>query len=290
MRGRIGVVSLMVAAGVSLTATWVHADEECIKGFRSPTSGEQAAMRAVLDKGLRALPREISGWTPYTDGDLNVSSQCKDHEPEPWSFEFSRTFDRVDDRAQRDSALKKAGTQYQAARKDNQQTTDAIMARIQELSQAAVAAAQAGDYDKVDALNAEIEKASSQLEALMSGAQGDLDAATEESNRDRSIRIAVEINPGYESLGYEHRAVPAPAGATSAHRWQDTNIGPGDETELVLIGSWRKAEDTYDQVPRAGVAQAVPQGIAVRVTADANRIDSVLGAIDFKALAALVAR
>jgi hypothetical protein len=290
MRAPVVVVSVALATFFTFVATTVSADEECYKGYRSPTSEEQVAMQAVLDSALRALPTELPGWLQYTDDRLSVSSQCMDDGPRPWSYEFSRSFDRTDDREHREAMLTDAGTQYQAARQANQSATDAVMARIQELSQAAVAAAQAGDYAKVDEINVEIEQASAKYEALMQGAYAELDAATEEANRDRSIRIAVEVNPGYELLGYESRTVAAPAGASHAFRWKDTAVGPTDETELVLLGSWRKAENSYDQAPRAGVAQAVPQAISLRITADESRIASVLDSIDFTAFAALLSR
>ena len=124
----------------------------------------------------------------------------------------------------------------------------------------------------------------------MEGAQADLDAASEEGGRDIAIRIEVAVNPRWKQLGYESRTVTAPAGATHAFRWRDTSRGPSDETELVLFGSWRKDDNSYDQVVRADAAQTAPQGIAVQVTADESRIESVLAAIDFAALARLVSR
>jgi hypothetical protein len=290
MRALVVFVSVAFATFFTFVATTVSADEECYKGFRSPTSEEQVAMQAVLDSALRALPMELPGWVQSTDDQLSVSSQCMDDGPRPWSYVFSRSFERTDDREQHEAMLEDVGTQYQAARQANQPATDAVMARIQELSQAAVAAAQAGDYAKVEEINVEIEQASAQYEALMQGANAELDAANDEANRDRSIRIAVEVNPGYEMLGYESRTVTEPAGASHAFRWKDTTVGSTDETELVLLGSWRKAEDSYDQAPRAGVAQVVPQAISVRITADENRIASVLDSIDFTVFAALLSR
>jgi hypothetical protein len=280
----------MAAACFTLAVTGLDADEVCDTGFRSPTPDEEAAMQAVLERALGTIPAQIEGWSASTNDALSVNSQCKDDAPEPWEYSFYRSFDRTDDREEREAMLKEAGTQYQAARQANQSSTDAIMARIQELSEAAMAAAQAGDYDKVDAINAEIQQASSQMAALMQGANADVDAASEEASRDMWIRIEVAVNPGWEQVGYESRPVAAPAGATHAFRWSDTSRGPGDETELVLFGSWRKDGDSYDQIARADVAQTVTQAMSVRVTADESRIESVLGAIDFAALARLVSR
>lgn len=247
-------------------------------------------MQAVLDRAVRAVPPEVPGWTASTDDRLDVPSQCKDDDPRPWSYEGSRRFDRVDDRVERDTALMEAGTEYQAARQANQASMDATMAKIQELAMAAMAAAEAGDYDRVDQINAEIEQLSAEAEALMQGANDTLDEATEESNRDRWIYIAVEVNPGWAPLGYQSRAVATPSGATHAFRWNDPAIGPGDQTELILLGSWQLGDDSCDQITRGDAAQAVVQGIAVRVTADESRIDSLVAAIDFAALAALVSR
>lgn len=290
MRGQMSVLSLLAAALIILAAPSVHADEVCDSGFRHPTPEEETAMQAVLGSALRALPMEYPGWVQSTSEGLNVSSQCKDDAPEPWEYSFYRSFDRTDDLEQREAMLREAGTQYQAAREANQSSLDAIMARIQELSQAAVAAAQAGDYTKVDEINVEIEQASAQYAALMQGANADADAASEEASRDLWIRIEVAVNPGWEQLGYESRPVTPPAGATHAFRWRDTSRGPSDETELVLFGSWRKDGDSCDQLNRPGMAQSVPQAISVSVTADESRVDSVLAGIDFAALANLVPR
>ena len=148
MRGQKCLVSLLAAACCTLAAAGLDADEVCDTGFRSPTSDEEAAMQAVLERALGTIPAQIEGWSASTNDALSVNSQCKDDAPEPWEYSFYRSFDRTDDREQREAMLKEAGTQYQASRQANQSSTDAIMARIQELSQEAVAAAQAGDYQQ----------------------------------------------------------------------------------------------------------------------------------------------
>lgn len=292
MRGQVCVVSLTAAACFTLAAAGLRADEVCDSGFRSPTADEEAAMRVVVDGALLALPAQLEGWVGETSGGLDVSSQCMDDPPRPWEYGVVRRFDRVDDVEERERLSQEAAASYQSARQSVQPTTDAIMARIQELSLAAVAAAEAGDYARVDEINVQIERASAEFEAVMSGtgAAAALDAATEELSRDHSIRITLEVNPGFESLGYEFGPAATPVGASHAFRWPETAYSPTDETRLLLFGSWTVAGDRAAQVLRAGVAEAVPQGIAVRVTADESRIESLVAGIDSAALAALMSR
>ncbi len=285
-------VSLMVAACVAVAATAVLADEVCDRGFQSPTSEEEQAMQAVIDSALSALPAQVEGWTAYTQDGLSIDSQCMDDPPRPWESSTYRVFERTDDLARRDAIAEDASAQYQAHLQTSQPAMDAIMARIQELAAEAMAAGEVGDFDKVDKINLEIEKASAEYEKLMQGdgALASLDAAGEEVSRDRKIRIDVAVNPGWEMLGYEARSMPAPVGGSQAFRWADTRSGPHDETALVLFGPWHKNDDSYDAAPRTGVAQTVTQTLSVTVTADTTRLDTVLAGIDFGALEALVAR
>ena len=290
MRRMACIASFTAVAGLVMPAPGLMADEVCYSEYLSPTADESAAMQEDFAAALAALPSEFDGWASGGDGRLDVTSQCGDHDPRPWSFGLARTFDRVDDLAEREQMGREAGATYQAARQANQSRTDEIMARIQELSERAMAAAEAGDYARVDAINVEIEEAVAEQTALMEGAATALDAAGEEISRDHWIRVAVEVNPVFQSLGYQARQVPAPSGASHAFRWQDTSHGPSNETEVVLLGAWVTDGDSCESAPRAGVAQAVPQSISVAVTADESRIDSVLETIDFAALAALVSR
>jgi len=57
----------------------------------------------------------------------------------------------------------------------------------------------------------------------------------------------------------------------------------------VLFGSWWWNGASYEQPPRTGAARVTTQGLSLTVTADETRLDAVLAAIEFAALAALVA-
>jgi hypothetical protein len=64
---------------------------------------------------------------------------------------------------------------------------DAIMARVQELSAAAVAAGQENDFARVDALNVELAQATAEMEQVMAegGTLEQVDAANDEVNPSR---------------------------------------------------------------------------------------------------------
>jgi hypothetical protein len=285
------LVSLASATFVSLIATSVTADGECFKGFRDTTPAERAALTKVLETARRSLPPALDGWVVNSDDDLYVTPRiCRDDEAEPWTSEFSRSYLRVDDREARDQILEDAGDRMKAAMAVAQPRMDAIMARIQELSMAAVAAAEKSDFDKVEKINAEIEKASAEMGQLTSGTYQDLDRANEDASRDRDIRIEVEVNSGHGLFGYGAEKTTVPAGADSAYRWRHTEGSVIEETVLVLFGPWRANGEVLEPVFRANAAPTAAQAVSVSITADESRIGSVLDSIDFKTLAASVSR
>ncbi len=275
------------------SATNVRADEECFAGYRDITPTERVAMTTVLESALQALPAAPDGWVLVGDESLYVDPRvCRDNEVEPWSFAVSRTYQRTDDIDRRNEALDQAGADYEAAMQAKQPRIDAIMARIEELSTQAVTAVEKSDFDRVEAINVEIDKASAELEQVMAegGTMDQADAAGEEASRDMDVRMGVAVNAGYEEVGYGSRNVTGPAGAEHAYRWSTTRGSVTDETALILFGHWQEAGNGVGTVPRAGAAPTAAQSLSVRVTADEGRIDSVLDGIDFKALAALVMR
>lgn len=291
MRAPILLVFLASATFVSLFATTVMADNECIKGYRDITSSERAAMTKVLETAVRSMPPAPDGWVVVSDDDLYVSPRvCRDDEAEPWTYTFSRSYLRVDDLDARNQIMDDAGDRMGAAMAAIQPRMDAIMARIQELSMAAVAAAEKSDFKKVDEINAEIQKASEEMEQLTSGTYEDLDRANEDASRDMDIRIEVEINPSYTLFGYGAEKTTVPAGADAAYRWRVTEGSVSKEIALVLFGHWRADGEAMEPVFRANAVPTAAQTISVSITADESRTGSVLDAIDFKTLAASVSR
>ena len=293
MRGLVIFAYLIVPAIFALGVTDLRADAECFRGYRDTTADERAAMTAVLQNALRALPPAPEGWVLVSDDSLYVRpSVCRDDEAEPWSVQFSRDYQRIDDLDERNKILDEAGAKMKASMQAKQPRIDAVMARVQALSAAAVAAAEKGDFAKVDALNIELEQATAEMEQIMAegGTFEQLDAANEEASRDRSLRIAVVVNPSHESLGAGAERMSVPPSAEQAYRWRETRGDVTDETALLLFGRWQSTGDAMAPVSRPNAAPTAAQAISVRITADETRMQSVLDAIDFEALAASLAR
>jgi hypothetical protein len=285
-------VSLVVSTSVILVASNGWTDEECYKGYRDVTPSESAAMMTVLESALKTMPPAPGGWEVSRDDMYVTQSVCRDDESNPWGYDSYRTYARVDDRDARDQILSDAGAQTSADMKAKQPRMDAVMARIQELSLAAVAAAEKGDYDKVDEINVEIQEASDEMERIMAegGTLDRIDEATDAANRDTQITITVDVNSGHGLFGYGAEETTVPPGADGAYRWIDTEGSVVNETRLILFGGWRTDGESFDPVFRAGAAPTAAQAISFRITADESRIDSVVDAIDFRTVAASVAR
>jgi len=293
MRPSRVLVSLAVSACFTLVATDARTDEECFKGYRDITAAERAAMMHVLETALAAMPPAPAGWEVASEDALYVDPKvCRDNDSYPWRYDFDRRYRRIDDFEVRDEALGDAAARMQADMKAKQPRMDAVMARIQELSMAAVAAAEKGDYDKAEKINAEIEKASAEMEQIMAGGGtlDRMDEATDAANRDTSIYIDVEINTGHGLFGYGAERTATPPGADSAYRWTDMEGGNVNETRMILFGEWRTDGEAFDPVFRPGAAATAAQTISITVTADESRTESVVDAIDFRKVAASVAR
>lgn len=293
MRASCALVWLAVAASLTVVAADARADGECYKGYRDVTAAERAAVMSVLESALGSMPSAPDGWVVASEDNLYVNAKvCRDDEIYPWRYDLSRSYERDDDREARNQALGDAGARMQAEMQSKQPRMEAVMARIQELSLAAVAAGQAGDYDKVDALNVEIEEASAEMERIMAegGTLDRMDEATDAANRDTRIDIVVDVNSGHGLYGYGAERTTVPRGADGAYRWVDTEGSNVNETRMVLFGEWRTDGEAFDPVFRAGAPPTAAQAISVRITADESRIDSVVDSVDFGALAASVAR
>jgi len=80
-----------------------------------------------------------------------------------------------------------------------------------------------------------------------------------------------------------------PPGASFAFRGLTTDGGVTNGHALVLFGDWQVREgNILESGKRRGVSSAAPHAVSVTVTADPARLDTLLAAIDFEAIAALV--
>jgi len=293
MRASLALVSLAVSAVFSTITTPVGADSECFKGWRDITPAERAAMINVLETALKAMPPAPAGWEVESEDTLYVDPKvCRDNESDPWRYDVSRSYRRIDDLDARNQALGDAGARMQADMKAKQPRMEAVMARIQDLSMAAVAAAEKGDYDKAEKINAEIEEASAEMERIMAegGTLDRMDEATDAANVDTGIFIDVEVNTGHGLYGYGAEGTTVPPGAESAYRWTDMEGGNVNETRMILFGPWRTDGEAFDPVFRTGAAPTAAQAISITVTADESRTASVVDSIDVAKVAAAVAR
>jgi len=279
----------LVMAVAAAVAPPAGADGECFKGYRDTTAAERATMTAALETVRSALPAPAQGWVLQGDDAIAVTQGlCRDYEAGPWSYGFTRYYQRIDDRETRDQILADAAADYSARMAERQAELQALEARVTELTQAAVAAAQAGDYERIETINREIEQYSAQQQRIYDAASVNMEAATAEAGRDQVMTITVTVNPRGESAT-EGEPIPPPAGAQSAFRSSSTREGIEEDTAIVLLGTWAPGSyGTLAPVPRAGAAAPEVQGISVRLTADPGRVDANLNAIDFAALAGLL--
>jgi len=288
---RIVQGAFLLAAALGAFAA--YGDAECVRGFRDTTAAERQTMLDVMEAAKAALPGAPPGWIIGGYEELSpIGSICKDGENTPWAYSFSRTFNRTDDQAARDQALADAGAKARAAQAARQPRIDALMARSQTLGAELGTAAQKGDQARVDAINREIEKISKQYEAIM--AEGNdpalLESVAKATMQDRTMSIAIAVNPGVVSNGKMQKAA-APAGAHSAYRWSTSADGVKEGHAVVLVGAWQpRAEGGVASQRRRTNSSSAAHAVAVTVHADPARLDSLLDSIDFGAIAATVAR
>ena len=279
---------LLVAA---LGASAAHGDSECVGGFRDTTAAERQTMLGVMEAAKAALPQAPAGWAIGGYEELSpVGSLCRDFESTPWSYSFSRTFNRTDDLEARDQALADAGAKARAAQAARQPRTDALMARAQALGAELATAAQKRDQARIDAINREMEQISKEFETMAASDQPVVEDVADATMRDRTMSIGVAVNSGSVSNAGKGKAA-TPAGAHSAYRWTTSADGVSTGHALVLLGNWKpRAEGGLGMQRRGTSSSAAAHTVAVTVEADPARLDSLLSSIDFGAIAATVAR
>lgn len=285
----VRVIGVTVALAAMLGTTIVRADGECFKGYRDTTAAERETMTSILEAAIRALPPAPQGWVIADDGTVSVTtSLCKDFERTPWNYSFTRYYQRADNVDERNDMLDAAAADMSADLAAKQPRIDVIMARNNELALAAMDAGQKGDFDRVDAINEEIDAGVQEIQRIYDEgpAPQRVQAANTEATRDLAMHITIAINPHYEAPGYEARELSVPAGAQAAFRWSESDENVKDDHALVLMGRWKPAsEGSFDLVPRANVAAWAAHGIAIQVRADENRLASMIDTIDWNDLA-----
>lgn len=285
---RGAVIATATAIALALPCAW--ADGECSK-FRDTTPAERATVTTTLETVKATLPAAPEGWIIGGYEEISVqSSICVDRETTPWAYNFTRIYNRADDVEQREQLAADAGAAARAATAERQPQIDALMARNAELGAQLADAAQAGDQARIDAINAEIAAAQQEFERVMNeGPSAEQMAALGGAlNQDRTMEIAVAINPGpVATEGMQ--SMSTPAGAHAAFRSETDRDGVTTAEMLVLLGGWQPGAGGGLQVQRRGGAPAAAaHAMAVRVTADPARLDSLLDAVDFAALGALM--
>jgi len=285
------IVRAVFLLAAALGASAAYGDAECVRGFRDTTAAERQTMLGVMEAAKAALPGAPAGWIIGGYEELSpIGSICKDGENTPWAYSFSRTFNRTDDQAARDQALADAGVKARVAQAARQPRIDALMARMQTLSTELSAAAQKGDQARVDALNREMEAISKEFDAMAAEDQPMIEDVAKATMADRTMSIAIAVNPGAVSNGKMQKAA-APAGAHSAYRWSTSADGVKESHAVVLLGAWQpRAEGGFASQRRGTNSSSAAHAVTVTVHADPARLDSLLDSIDFGAIAATVAR
>lgn len=283
--------SVLLAGMLGVSA--VHADGECAKGFRDTTAVERQTMLGVMEAAKAALPGAPEGWVIGGYEELSpVGSICIDGESTPWAYGFSRTFNRVDDQVAREQALAEAGAAARAAQEARQPRIDALTVRVETLGAELGAAAQKGDQARVDAIQREMDVVSKQFEAIFAEGndQAIVESVVQATTHDRTMSIAIRANEGAISNSDMQSAAPL-AGAHSAYRWTTSSDGVETARVLLLFGAWQpRAEGGVQSQRRGSASSAAAHALAVTVEADPARLDSLLGSIDFAAIAATLAR
>ena len=281
-----GSVLSVLVLGVSAA----YADGVCEKDYRDTTAAERQTMLGVMERAKAALPQAPTGWVIGGYEELSpVGRICRDAETTPWTYGFSRTFNRADDLAEREAALADAGARARAAQAARQPRMDALQAKMEAVSAEFAAAGQSGDQARIAASQRAMDALSAEYAAVFAEAEDTqlLESIAIATEQDRTMSIGIEVNPGGISDSAMQSVAPFGA-AQSAYRWTHAD-GPIETANVLLLyGAWQPRETGGVTSGRRGTASApAAHAIAVRVQADPGRIDSLLASIDFNALAAL---
>ena len=286
---------LAVIACASALVTIVpvaRSDGPCNKGIRDSTPAERATMTAVLEAAKKALPPAPAGWVIISDDQISITTSiCRDYEGAPWVYHFNRTYQRTDDQEARDKIIADAAAASQAALKQKQPRLDAAMARMNQLVQKQVALMQKGDMAGAQAMNEEVAKAQTDYQRIMNegDSQAQMEAALAKASRDKSMYINVVVNSNQETSDTTAKNLPLPPGARAAFRWPSSQERVPEDHAMILLGQWQASPDgTWKRGLHPEMSPTAAQVISISVTADPDRIASIIGSIDVKSLAARV--
>jgi len=279
---------LVWAAGYT---TQAFAEDECAKGFRDTTAAERTTMTNVLTAALAALPGPPAGWIVNADGEVRgLQSVCREVDTAPFPYHTARFLNRVDNLEQRDQKTKAVYDQANAAAATKQPRIDALNAKLEEIAKKLGDAAGKGDFARAEALNKEADAVNEQIKAVY--AENDqtdqITAAGLENQRDTAIHVEVSANSMREFPGEGATPMAKPSGVQSAFRWSDDPKNGTQDHALLLLGTWKAVGNGFETTPRSGAAPAAPSSLAIRVDADARRIESVIAAIKIGDLAAML--
>ena len=286
-------LALMACAVALVTVTpMAHSDGPCNKGFRDSTPAERATMTTVLQAAKKALPPAPMGWVIVGDDQISVvTGLCRDFEAAPWSYNFNRSYQRVDDQEARNKIIADAAAASQAALAQKQPRLDAAMAKVDAIVKKQVALIEKGDTAGAQALNDDMAKAQADYQNIMNegNSQAQMEASLAKASRDQTMYINVVINSNQEVPDAGAKPIPLPPGARAAFRWDTSRDQVSANNALILVGPWQSTTEGHWQRVRHGdMAPTAAQVMSIHVTADPERIAGVIGSIDVKSLAAKV--
>jgi len=289
-----GISTAAWALVAVLGASSARGDGVCEKGYRDTTAAERTTITSVLEAVKQALPPAPQGWVILGDDQVSVpTSICRDAELSPWNYGFTRYYQQVDDQEADAALVKAAAERSQADLAQKQPRLDALMARMQAISEQQAALAQKGDIEGAAAMNEQVATVQAQYQKVIDegSVAAQNEAAFAEASRDQTMDISVTVNPRTAGQRDDAKAFKPPAGTVSALRWSGTRGSVKEDSARILIGQWQPAESgSTALVPRTNVAASAAHAIAVLVVADAGRITPTIDAIDFGSLANIVSR
>ena len=284
-------VSASCFVPILLGVSSAYGQQECVKGDRDTTAAERQTVTSALETIKAALPQAPEGWVIGGHEEFSVRQRnCRDDETTPWPYYFNRLYNRVDDAAAREQALAEQAAVFAARAAERQPLIDAAIAKSQELAAQLAEAAQRRDQARVDAIQQEMLKLQAENERLFAPPnEEELNALVAATEQDRTISIAVDVNPGAVANNGEYQSASAPAGAAAAFRKQTTRDGLTEAEAIVLFGSWQPRQGGGQQALRRDTSPpAAPHAVSVTVRADPARVDGMLEAINLDAIAGLV--
>jgi hypothetical protein len=217
------------------------------------------------------------------------ASLCQDGEKLPWDYSFTRSYGQVGDHAAREKVMENAAAAMAATQAKNQARLDALQAQLMAIVQQQMALNQKRDYAGAEKLQPQLEKTQAEYEKLANEGSAQIDAAGREYHRDLEMSISVRVNADSEHPGNGATQLAKPPGALAAVRWPSANPDVSDDSALYLFGYWRQGPDgiwrsgTRPDVPTSG-----PHAVSVHVTADRERLADITQQINFAKIAAIV--